>query len=864
MHHNRYRPLLLAAAATFAWILPAPAAAQDPQVEFALPAQDLPIALRAVSQRTGQSILADGALVRGRKAPALAGRFTVEEALRRLLAGSGLAVRRIGGALVVVEAGGGESPEDPTDSAAGEQTIIVTGTHLRGAPPSAPVIVIDRDAIDRSGASSAEQLMRQLPQNTQGGVNQENFGVTLPDQDVTDHGAGVNLRGLGQRATLVLLDGRRLAPSGFGDYVDISLIPVSLIDRVEVLTDGASAVYGSDAVGGVVNFVLRDRLDGLESAAQAGVATQGGGEQWLFSQAGGADWGSGHGLLGYEYRGEQGVRADQRAFTLNLRPEASLLPRERRHSVLASVAQDLGETLRLAATGTYAHRATERTYFAGTSALAIDAHAVADAVTLGGELSYDFAGDWRARVEASYALSETDQRQTQPGGVPLVNARAVRSQVLGGGVRVDGTLADLPGGALQLALGAEARRETFRDAFESSSIAPTIDVAQRNVESLFGEVAVPLVSQRNRAPGLERLELSAAGRFDRYGGTGSTFQPRLGLVWSPLVGADLRASYGTSFRAPLLSEIGGSYNVFFAPAFLVYKNRAEAPPGGVALLLQGSNPDLRPETSRTLTFGADLSPAFAPGLSLSLNYYSIRFSGRIALPTRVVAVAGDPAFEPIIDRSPDLAELTAIVAGAQTAFDVTGPGFTNGHAGPGDVDIVLDQRMNNTAETRTRGLDLTMRYAFSAGASRFVLDANVNHVLAFADRLTAASPATPSLDRVYGPLAWRARAGGAWSRRGWGGSAYLNYAGAYRDDRTTAAVPVAANATLDLSLSYTFADTVPAWLRGTQLSLYAENLFDSDPPALRPDPGSASGLGYDPVNASGRGRFVSLQLRKPW
>lgn len=867
MRRNLFGPLW-AAGSVAALVCAAPAYAQaEQEFEFSLPAQDLSTSLRAVSTRAGQSVVVSSDLVRGRRAPAISGSYTVEEALRLLLAGSGLEVRRVGNSLVVVGAGGAESPAGTEIAAAAnavDSTIVVTGTHLRGAPPSSQVIVIDREDIDRSGATSVEQLMRKLPQNSQGGVNQENFSVTLPDQDITDHGAGLNLRGLGQRATLVLLDGRRLAPSGLGAYVDISLIPLSLVERVDVLTDGASAIYGSDAVGGVVNFILRDGFRGLETTVQAGTTTRGGGEQLLLSQAGGADWASGHGLLAYEYRREDEIRANERSFTIGLRPDLFLLPRERRHSVLASAEQELAKGLTLGAIGTYSHRSTARTYFNSASPLPIDARARANAVTVGGELTYDFGGGWRARLEGNYALSDMDQRQDQPGGLELANARDVRNEIYGGGVKADGPLLDLPGGTVRVAVGAEWRWENYRDGFESSAIPRVVERARRQVRSLFGELSIPLVSSDNRRPGLERLELSAAGRFDDYGTTGSAFDPKLGILWSPAAGLNLRASYGTSFRAPLLAEIGGNYDVFLAPAFFVYQDRGQAAPGSIAAILQGSDPDIRPETSRTWSAGAELSPAFAPGLSLSLNYYSIRFADRIALPIRFLAVVGDPAFEPIIDRSPDVAELTAIVEGAQRIFDVTGPGFSNGGATPADVDVVLDTRVSNTAETTTSGLDLALRYAFEAGANRFTVDANVNHVLSFDDRLTSASPVVEGLDRVFGPLAWRGRGGLGWSRAGWAGSLYVNYAGTYHDDRDASLVPVEAHTTIDLSLSYAFDAPEDGWLRGTRVSLYAENLFDVAPPALRPEPGRATGLGYDPVNASGRGRFVSLQVRRSW
>src|SRR5690606_25358981 len=90
------------------------------------------------------------------------------------------------------------------------------------------------------------------------------------------------------------------------------------------------------------------------------------------------------------------------------------------------------------------------------------------------------------------------------------------------------------------------------------------------------------------------------------------------------------------------------------------------------------------------------------------------------------------------------------------------------------------------------------------------------------------------------------------------------HAGGYEDDRGVDVVPVGSWTTLDLGLSYQFGDEGAAGLRGTRISLFAENLLDADPPFLGPGPGRTAGLGYDPVNASGRGRFVSLQVRKTW
>jgi iron complex outermembrane receptor protein len=850
------------AAATM--ICASPAAAQSTQqVDYALPAQPLSSSLRDVSVRSSTSIIAPSALVGGRRAPPLRGRYIPRRAVELLLQGSGLGVSEVGGGLVITraEASAGSVPE-ATD-AAESGPIIVTGSNIRGAPPTSPLIAITREDIERTGASSVDELMRTIPQNSQTGVNKENFGLPLPDQDPSDTGAGINLRGLGQRATLVLVNGRRLAPTNSGSFVDVSLIPLSSVERVEILTDGASAIYGSDAVGGVVNFILRDRLEGFETTLQGGTTTRGGGEQFLLSQSAGHDWASGNVMLAYEFRLENQLEAQERDFTVNLRPGTFLLPRERRHSLLGTLQQDLLPNLKLGLTGTLARRTTERTFFQSISPLPVGGDAEAESASIAGELSYDLPGDWRLRLDGNYAVSTADQRQTQPGGTELVNARRVRNAIMEAGVRADGRLFDLPGGPVRLALGAQIRREDYRDAFESTSIPEVIREADRNIHSAYGELLVPLFSQLNRRAGLERLQLSAAVRYDRYSGTGSTVDPKLGLLWSPLRGLNLRGSYSTSYRAPLLSEISGAYSAIYVPAVFFYADPSQAPAGSIALIVQGSNPDVRPETSRNWTVGGDWSPSFAPGLTLTANYYDIRFSDRIALPTARANVIGDPAFATIVDFDPDVAALTELVTNAQTVIDFSGPGFSDGGSTPADVAVVLDTRVSNTAFTRTRGFDIGLRYAFSAGANAFVLDANANRIIAFDERLTAASPTIVSVDRPFRPLDWRARAGVGWTRGGWAGSLFVNHAGSYEDDRSTLPRRVAPHTTVDASLSFHFRST-GSWLRGTRLSLFVENLFDDDPPALMPDPGSASGLGYDPVNASARGRYVALQLRRTW
>jgi outer membrane receptor protein involved in Fe transport len=835
--------------------------------DFNMPAQELAASLREVAARTGSNLVAPSTLLAGRRARPLAGRYSARKAIELLLEGSGLTVRAVGDALVVApvsaaaQQGSAEVPRGDGSAEADGGTIVVTGTNIRGAEPMSQIISIDRSQIERSGATSVEQLMRNLPQNSQSGVTQENFTSSGAGGDPTDHGAGLNLRGLGQRATLVLLNGRRLAPSSGGSYVDVSLIPLTAIERVEVLTDGASAIYGSDAVGGVVNFILKERFEGIEASLLAGTATEGDGDQLQAGLTGGAAWAGGSALLAYEYRREDEIRARDRDYTINFRPDTFILPRERRHSLLGVVRQELTPDLSFVNTGTYARRNSDRTFFYSGFAAPVEQEARAEAYSLSGELRYLLGGGWLARLEGVYSASLGSQLTRQPEGDGLINDRDTRNRSYGVGLKLDGSILDLPAGPLRLAAGVEVRRETFRDVNSTALVTNNVREGRRSVRSGFGELLVPLFSSRNRVPGIERLQLGAAARYERYSGTGSTVDPKLGILWSPVRGLDLRASYDTSFRAPLLSELLGAYLAVYAPPSLVYVDPDEAT--GLALVLGNSNPDVRPETSRTWTAGLELSPRTVPGLSLAFNYYSIRFSDRIAMPSPTFTVVGNPAFEPIVNRNPSAAEVAELVAGADIVLDISGPGFSNGGARPENVTIIVDDRVSNTAVTRTRGFDLLLRHSFSLGADAFLVEGNLNHVIDFTDRLTSESPAVRVLDTPYQPLDWRGRLAVSWTRNGWSASIAGNHADAYRDNRTSDVRKVASHTTIDAGIAYSFPDRA-SWLGGTRIGLFVQNLLDNDPPRLAPDPGLTTGLGYDPVNASGRGRFVSFQVRKAW
>jgi outer membrane receptor protein involved in Fe transport len=178
----------------------------------------------------------------------------------------------IGAAVAALPLGSAVAADEP-------QEVIITGSRISRASdfesPS-PVVTVGHEAIEKSGYNNLQQLMERIPINGNGA-----FSTRGNNQDSTANGAAsISLRGLGADATLVLVNGRRVAVSPFAEsvttnFVDINSIPVAAIDRVEVLKDGSSAVYGSDAVAGVINIVLRKDFTGFETSVGYGSVTDG-------------------------------------------------------------------------------------------------------------------------------------------------------------------------------------------------------------------------------------------------------------------------------------------------------------------------------------------------------------------------------------------------------------------------------------------------------------------------------------------------------------------------------------------------------------------------------------------------------------
>ena len=164
-----------------------------------------------------------------------------------------------------VEVEATELEDAPVIPATPIEEVVVTGSRLQQLPgdQASQTIILDQDTIRSMGEVTLERILRQLPQNSN--ATSERFGSDLNQASNLTGASTVNLRGLGSESTLILVDGKRIGYNGIlGGVTDISSIPLSMVERIEVVLDGASAIYGSDAVGGVVNVILRKDYEGVE------------------------------------------------------------------------------------------------------------------------------------------------------------------------------------------------------------------------------------------------------------------------------------------------------------------------------------------------------------------------------------------------------------------------------------------------------------------------------------------------------------------------------------------------------------------------------------------------------------------------
>ena len=194
--------------------------------------------------------------------------------------------------------------------------VVITGSNiptvaLEGA---SPIVRIDREEIDRSGAETVGELLRRLPQNNSGSYDEKHQNSFAPGT------SGVSLRGLGMSYTLVLVDGRRLGNYSMAQnmttaFSDLNGVPMAVVERIEVLLDGASAIYGSDAIAGVINIITRDNFDGLEINVGYSNTTDNDMGTQRYSITGGTVSDKGNAWITFDYMQRNSVQMNDRDFS---------------------------------------------------------------------------------------------------------------------------------------------------------------------------------------------------------------------------------------------------------------------------------------------------------------------------------------------------------------------------------------------------------------------------------------------------------------------------------------------------------------------------------------------------------------------
>lgn len=292
--------------------------AEDPVVRFDLPSESLPQALIEFYHQCGiEPGFASTPEIDKTKSYPVSGVMASSTALALLLKGTGYTFRfdTDNSVDVIPEEPrqipvAGRTPRRPEYEPGRLEQVDITGSLIHGVQDAvAPLIYLKRDQLAMTSFATVEDPLYQLPMISLNGPR-EDLGIA----DNFQYGAGLDLRGLGVGATLVLVNGQRQPLSGLnGDFVDVSTIPFSAVQRVEVLPDGASALYGSDAVAGVVNIIMRDNFNGAETQVRYGTAI-GGRREVMASQLLGAHWSGGHAMLAYQYSDASPLDAADRAY----------------------------------------------------------------------------------------------------------------------------------------------------------------------------------------------------------------------------------------------------------------------------------------------------------------------------------------------------------------------------------------------------------------------------------------------------------------------------------------------------------------------------------------------------------------------
>jgi outer membrane cobalamin receptor len=911
------------------------------RVTLNIPAQPMSGALTDLGAQTGLTIIVETKVSKGVKAEALHGSYTADEALKKLLDPAGLCADYLDSKTVAIRIAKGENltkviassgalrlasatdqstlvqadttstglagnsksvenaesnPSATPDKESKDslEEVVVTGTHIRlQTELTSPQIQITREDISREGYVTTDQLFADLPQNfneisADGFVAGAGGNVSSVANQNFDRAAGIDLRGLGADSTLVLLNGTRRAGSASGRVVDISAIPLSVIERVDVVTDGRSAIYGSDAVGGVVNIITRRDFAGAETQVLFGDAHYGG-ERIQVSQIVGFKSEDKGIVLAYDFTRDHPVDLVRADLVARPTPQGSTqyslesIGDNWRNSAYLSGHYAIADEVELFADGLYTRQRSELTsaaQFPGAATeMTTSSPITGDQYSASLGVRFKLAHSWQATLQG--VLSVVDNRlgvidNYDDGISPFqINASDTRKTDMSTVSLVgDGPVIEFGSITPRLATGVEHRFEklatTDYDIFTFGGVPNDFSLPaysnSRHVDSAFGELLVPIVEHGGRTA-LKTLQVSLAGRYDHYSDFGGKFTWQSGLLWAPLESLAVRGSFATSYRAPALIELApsSSAGLYSVP---------DPKTGGTTpvLFLEGNNPALKPETAETWTVGVDLMPNSLPHTKVSVNYFDITYRDRIDVPSistnRPLVLDRGDEFGSLLNRAPTPAQLSqAIVAAGGAVDNESGLAWTpdlalpdQGLLGAFPNLVLFDSRLANVAVERVRGFDFLGKIFAETSAGRFDFGLNVSYVPEHTRSLTPMSPAVSHLNQPGYPVDTRGRATAGWTRRAFGVVVAANYFRGYPNPFSTPD-HISSFTTIDLALHLDGGNTGSAHLQGWSAAFNVQNLMDRRPPLFLNE---FSGVLYEPTNVNSIGRYMSLRVTKTW
>ena len=605
---------------------------------------------------------------------------------------------KLAAGLMVLGGSAGAAEAERTDVTVGE--LVVVGSRSKPrlvTDAAAPIDVLSGREIAARGYNDLTKVLEFLAPS---------FNYPRSSSGPSVAGARpATLRGLGPDQVLVLVNGHRRHASSIitfnnGAYrgavpVDFNTLPVTAIARVEVLRDGAGAQYGSDAIAGVVNIVLRDDDEGGLISVQYGQTERGDGETTIVAARQGFRLGEGgHLSLSAEVRD----RGDTNAAEID--PRFGRItstfgdPQTTDIDVVADAAMPLGEAMKLYGFVTLARRDAESSplFRAPTVAPAFYPNGFLPVVNLdlrdlGASVgAKGTVAGWQWDFSDTYGYSRGDYRVANTVNTSLGATSPTRFK--GGGARYRQNLIgltfdrgfDLAAGA-HLALGAEHRREAYQlvsgepmsfalagaQGFPGFNPPRPVDV-NRHAISAFADAELSLI---------EGLDLGVAGRYEDYSDFGEEVTGKASAFWRPFDIVAFRGTLSSGIRAPSLQQQFFSTVTSQVNAGQLQNVGTFAVNDPISRAL-GSSP-LRPEKTRSRSAGVVLTPGH--GLSVSVDLYRVDIDDRIALSENL--------------------------QGAQVAAILRANGVTN---------AAVARFFTNAADTRSKGWEATLRWDGSLGA----------------------------------------------------------------------------------------------------------------------------------------------------